>query len=234
MALDDNIGHQLVATAVSFIILSILCVLIRFSARYVGGTRIAVDDYLMSLALVCFLALCGISLGKLFSDIAISTQLTLHPAMVYAGGAGRHLAWLAEHDPVAPITYTKLTIPFTVFVAFSITFAKLCILCLYLRIFPERLYRWLTYGIMAIQIATLIETVILTFAVCMPLAFLWDPVGNPGGKCIDINTFWRWCNFPNIPTDIFMLILPIPRLRKLQLGRKDKIGVMVTFATGSM
>jgi hypothetical protein len=49
-----------------------------------------------------------------------------------------------------------------------------------------------------------------------------------------MNTFWRWTNFPQILTDVAILILPLPALMKLHLSKKDKIGVVATFCTGAM
>lgn len=62
---DINVSCELIATAVAFIILQTMCIVLRFCARYVNGTRLGADDHLMSLALVCNLCLCGLGLGKL-------------------------------------------------------------------------------------------------------------------------------------------------------------------------
>lgn len=128
----------------------------------------------------------------------------------------------------------KISIPFTIFAAFAITFAKISILCFYLRIFSGRLYRVLICGLIVFQILTLLENVILTFLLCAPPKLLWNKSANPLGECLEINAVSRWRNFPNILSDIVMLVLPIPPLWRLQLSQRDKIGITVAFSMGSM
>lgn len=154
--------------------------------------------------------------------------------MVRKAGIGRHTLWLCVRNPLALILYAKLQIPFTITQAVAIAFAKLAILYMFLRIFVQRKYRNGTYILMIIQASCLIASTVVTCLVCTPLAFLWEPQLHPEGKCIDINAFWRWMNFPQILTDIAILALPIPVLWQLNLSKKDKIGVVVTFCTGSM
>lgn len=36
----------------------------------------------------------------------------------------------------------------------------------------------------------------------------------------------------NVATDIYILLLPIPRVLKLQLGRRHRLGLLLVFATG--
>lgn len=66
---------------------------------------------------------------------------------------------------------------------------------------------------------------------CTPLEYLWNKT-IVGGRCVDINLFYRISAFPNIATDEFMLALPLPVVWKLQTSQKVKIGLTITFATG--
>lgn len=68
---------------------------------------------------------------------------------------------------------------------------------------------------------------------CLPLDYLWDK-SIPGGKCINIAAFYRWGSLPNAVSDLFMLVIPLPTVWKLQVERKVKIGLTVTFLTGSV
>ena len=154
--------------------------------------------------------------------------------MVHTAGVGRHTLWLCVKWPMALIMYAKLQIPFTILQAFAIAFAKLAILYMFLRIFVQPIYRWATYGLMGIVVGTCIAVTILTCTVCTPIQYLWEPQLHPDGHCIDINAFWRWGSFPQIVTDVAILILPLPALWQLNLPRKDRIGVIVTFCIGSM
>lgn len=155
-------------------------------------------------------------------------------AMVRDGGVGHHTIWNCVKNPMALIVYLKLQIPFTILQAIAIALAKVGILFMFLRIFIQPFYRYATYTIMAIQVGAMISATVVQCIVCTPISYLWEPQLHPNGHCIDINTFWRWINFPQIVTDVAILILPLPALMQLHLSTKDKIGVVATFCTGAM
>jgi hypothetical protein len=154
--------------------------------------------------------------------------------MVRKGGVGHHTLWNVCTNPAALVVYLKLQLPFTITQAFAIAFAKVAILFMFLRIFIMPAYRYATYTLIAMQIGSMVATTVVQCLVCTPISFLWEPQLHPGGHCIDMNSFWRWTNFPQIVTDVAILILPLPALMQLQLSKKDKIGVVATFCTGAM
>lgn len=216
-ASDAYIGYLFKNVAIAFIVLQTFFVGLRFLARHLNSTPMGADDILVPLSLIFNYALCGVSI-----------------AMVEVGGVGRHTLWNCVYQPSALAMYAKLQIPFTVVIFWSITFAKVAILSLYLRIFLNRYLRLATYVVVAIQIGSAIANTIVTCNVCTPLAFLWEPDKHPGGRCIDINSFWVWCNFPQIITDVVILVLPLHTLWRLKLSNREKVGVVVTFSTGSI
>lgn len=154
--------------------------------------------------------------------------------MVRYGGLGHHELWVYANDPMALTTFAKLQVPFSLTWELAVAFSKLSLLGLYLRIFVDQTQRIATFVLITILVAFCISQVIATCLQCIPLSYLWDPVNHPNGHCLNFNTMWRWGSFPNIVTDIFMLLLPLPCLLKLQLSSRDKIGLVATFATGSM
>jgi hypothetical protein len=115
----------------------------------------------------------------------------------------------------------------------SITFPKLTMICLFLKIFVEKWQRiaYITVGL--ILIGTAIGDFVANVLQCIPLKTLWEP-NTPGGSCFDQNAYWRWGSFPNIITDILLIVLPLPAMWKLQMSWKDKLGVTLTLATGGM
>ena len=155
--------------------------------------------------------------------------------MVHYGGVGHHVLWLCVHNPTALVIFAKLQIPLIIFLTLAIGFAKIAMLFMFLRIFLiQTIYRYMTFALMAIQVGTMISVIVVDCLVCTPISYLWEPELHPGGHCVDINAFWRWASFPQILTDLAILILPLPALMKLTLSRKDKIGVIATFCTGGM
>lgn len=154
--------------------------------------------------------------------------------MVSHGGVGHHVAWLEAEDPNAIITFAKLQIPLTVMYAMAVMFPKLAILGLYLRIFTREWHRVSCYTLIGLVAGTGISTAIVTCLQCRPISALWDPTLDKDEMCIDIQYFWRWASFPNIVTDIMMLALPMPCIWRLHLSLRDKIGLVLTFTTGSV
>ena len=110
---------------------------------------------------------------------------------------------------------------------------KLAILALYRRLFPNKSNRVPIYMLMSILIALSISTMVISLAACRPFAANWNP-GLPDSHCIDKEAFFRFGSLPNIITDIVMLILPIRVVWNLHTTTRLKIGLTITFMTGSL
>lgn len=98
----------------------------------------------------------------------------------------------------------------------------------------SRSYRYVTYLLGAIIIANGIVGVVTSLASCRPLSARWQSIENLHLYCIDIVAYWRWISLPNIITDVFMLILPLPVIWHLKMSRKDRLGLTFIFLTGSV
>lgn len=69
---------------------------------------------------------------------------------------------------------------------------------------------------------------------CRPIRYFWDK-SIPGGKCIGDGYLESYLlGAGNIVTDIAVLVLPIPWLVRLKLGRGKKMALIVTFVIGSL
>ncbi|TVY83364.1 hypothetical protein LSUE1_G002843 [Lachnellula suecica] len=145
-------------------------------------------------------------------------------------GMGRHMAALSVQErnliPKLEAAYAFVNPP-------GYTFPKLAILCLYLRIFVSRPYRWATYAIAAILIANLLACIIVNAVACRPFAFQWDKT-IPGGECLNLPVVYTWFSIPNLVTDVAMLILPLPVVWNLKISTNQRVGVTITFLTGSI
>ena len=84
-----------------------------------------------------------------------------------------------------------------------------------------------------IMFANWIGVTIAAGCMCQPINYLWDR-NVSGGHCFDIANFFRWSSFMNILTDVAMLILPLPAVWTIKTSRNMKIGLTITFATGSV
>lgn len=114
----------------------------------------------------------------------------------------------------------------------SVSFPKLAILCLYLRIFTTRFYRYSAHICAWIIISSIVVFIIVSLTACKPLAFKWNKTIQ--GHCIDQVASYRYVSLPNLITDLIILILPHPVIWHLHTGRIQKVALTITFLTGSM
>ncbi|RAO72916.1 uncharacterized protein BHQ10_008928 [Talaromyces amestolkiae] len=83
---------------------------------------------------------------------------------------------------------------------------------------------------MGVIIGGVLGFVIATIFQCVPVAGSWEK--TLPAKCINNAWFrWWWAGY-NTATDIWICLLPMPLLARLQLDTVRKVGVMLMFALG--
>lgn len=160
-------------------------------------------------------------------------RLTLAIADVVYGGIGYHEAAVALTAPEKLMIYARFLIVIPLLYLAAVVFPKLAILAIYLRVFTQPRFRSACYVLVTLLMANWIGTTVAGLLVCRPLEYLWDRT-IAGGHCFNINAYFRWASLVNIITDVAMLILPLPVICELHISRNIKIGLTITFATGSM
>ncbi|MCJ1467815.1 hypothetical protein MMC07_006440 [Pseudocyphellaria aurata] len=229
-------GGAVIAVATVFIALEVVVVVLRFWSRRIGKIAWGADDALIIPGAIFCLGVIFVGLGEQspgMNSEAIdkpSPVLTTGTVDLRYGGVGYHSATVA---PSKLVFWAKFVLVSAMFVHPAVTFPKLSILLLYLRIFTKRTYRIACWTIAVFTIANCVGSIVAGCLICWPLKFLWDRT-IPGGHCIDIMAWYRWSLFMNIVTDVAMLIIPLPVIWKIQNTRKVKIGLTITFATGNI
>lgn len=142
------------------------------------------------------------------------------------------MAYFLLHDPATIITYLKLQTGIEIIYMGSITFPKLIIVTLYLKIFTDRISRAITWVMGLILVLFFFGGLGLALGLCQPYAFKWDKTIN--GHCGNILAGYQWVSIPSIITDVFILILPIPTIWRLQMNQYRKAGLTLTFMTGGL
>jgi len=109
---------------------------------------------------------------------------------------------------------------------------KITILIFYLRLFPYKQFRQWTWATMVFIFA--VVSILLGLAVfqCKPIAHFWNK--DIAGKCISYDGVVFSAASLIIFTDILIVCLPIPVIRKLNLTSRRKLGVLLMFALGSL
>ncbi|KAI9744936.1 MAG: hypothetical protein M1818_001862 [Claussenomyces sp. TS43310] len=153
--------------------------------------------------------------------------------MVKYGGVGRHMIALEILDPPMAVRWAKMTLAAEWLYLLSAALPKLCIIALYLRIFIQSSFRMICYVLGVAIILTFVAGGLTGTLACQPLSYMWDKTVE-GGHCANLNAFFRWISFPNILTDLVMLILPLPFVWKLHASTDQKIALTTTFLVGSL
>ncbi|KAF4817812.1 Satratoxin biosynthesis SC1 cluster protein 4 [Colletotrichum siamense] len=111
---------------------------------------------------------------------------------------------------------------------------KISVLFFYLRIFPNKPFRWATYGTMGYIIISTTVLLFMQIFQCIPFEFNW--VGWRGDygphHCLDINTLAFVAGGLSISHDIIIILLPLPLLYKLNMSRRKKAGIFFMFGLG--
>ncbi|KAF3001846.1 hypothetical protein E8E13_004281 [Curvularia kusanoi] len=118
---------------------------------------------------------------------------------------------------------------------FQMTLLKLTLLFFFLRIFPKGLIRNLIVGTITFTALYGIAFVVTAIFQCHPISHYWtnwDKEHNDG-QCINVNAL-AWSNaIISIVLDVWMLILPLYEVFRLQLTWRKKLSVAVMFMVGT-
>ena len=155
-------------------------------------------------------------------------------ALVTDGGVGYHVERWVVYDPMKIFDWAKVLFVVELTYLLSVCMGKLTILAIYARIFTSKGMLYTTYTLAGVVIASWFGSSIACILQYLPVGCQWDP--NATGYCrsFDILAFFRYLSLPNIITDVFMLVLPMPMIWQLKLSRSQKFGLTGVFLTGSM
>lgn len=113
------------------------------------------------------------------------------------------------------------------------TFTKLSILFLYLRIFTTRVFRLQCYAFVALSCAFGASCIVAAALSCTPVTYVWERWdGEHEGSCFDVNTQTFAAAGINMSLDAVIFLLPIPQLLRLQMSLRKKVGIIMMFAVG--
>jgi hypothetical protein len=104
---------------------------------------------------------------------------------------------------------------------------------LYLDLFPIPKFKLVCHLVNASLLAAMIAFVAGTIFQCTPIPFFWNRK-IAGGHCIDVAGFWYGHAAWNTAADVLVLLLPIPVIRSLQMGRNQKLAVTGVFGLGAL
>ncbi|KAI3343482.1 hypothetical protein F4824DRAFT_507307 [Ustulina deusta] len=205
---DDDRGH-IVASIVPCMVLAFIALMMRLVSRRITRSRFFVSDYLAIAGLLC---------AWVVSLIAVvETRF----------GLGLHMERVSSAN-IREIVFTEFI--GKLFYPIGFTLIKLSITALYRQLFPTRFMLFSTTLLAIFVTLWGIAVVLVSIFSCNPIHGFWDL--DVPSKCVDSKWFFVGNAIPNILADVFLLILPMHDVWKLQLGRGSKIAVSGIFALG--
>ncbi|KAK1499259.1 CFEM domain-containing protein [Colletotrichum tamarilloi] len=194
-------------------ITGILVVPLRLYARWTTMHRFEADDWIM---MFC---------GAMFVVFVVVGQLAGHVAF------GEDV-WMVEPDELT-LGLKLFFIDESMYLA-CLGLTKISVLFFYLRIFPNKSFRWATYATMTFIIISTTVILFMQIFQCIPLDFNW--VGWKGDygphHCLNINTLVFVAAGLSISHDLIILALPLPLLWHLNTSKRSKIGILFMFSLG--
>ena len=110
---------------------------------------------------------------------------------------------------------------------------KTSLLLFYIRLFPSRKMRIVSYTTGAAMWGFCIASTIVDIDTCAPISHFWNQ-NIPGGHCINTNVFYIIGSSVQFLTDLAVLVIPLPVVWSLNIGVAKKIGLSFVFLLGGL
>ena len=107
---------------------------------------------------------------------------------------------------------------------------KLAILTFYHRIFVTRTFRRIVLVSIVLVILGTSSLLVPILMLCKPLDSIWTP--DLPAKCINFKLFVLSSNILNVIVDIWIFVLPIPVIVRMQISTSRKLALSTLFLLG--
>jgi hypothetical protein len=148
-------------------------------------------------------------------------------------GFGKHIWNIAPYNVIIQQVKQVIKVLFVcqIFYATSISLAKLSIVALYIRVFPNPLFHKIILATSALIIAMWVCSIFVTIFQCNPIDGAWD-FEIKDAKCITYVDYQFVSGIINAITDIILCVSPLPMVIKVQISRREKYMVCGLFGLG--
>ncbi|KAH7350484.1 hypothetical protein BKA66DRAFT_516356 [Pyrenochaeta sp. MPI-SDFR-AT-0127] len=201
-------GDYAVNVSAAFTGIAVVIVALRLYTRFFLVRCPGIEDYGIILAMIC------------------SIGLTICIGFQAKWGMGQHIADL---EPTVMVKSLKAFWVSLIVYYLSLGFTKGSILLQYRRVFTTKKFQIACWTVMAVVICYTIWTVFSSIFACVPIHAFWT---REAARCINQFAMWFTNAAINILTDFAIIILPIPVIRSLNLGRRQKTALIAIFAVG--
>lgn len=117
------------------------------------------------------------------------------------------------------------------FYLISILGYRLALLLMYLRLFgSNKRFKYATWAVLFFVTGYLSCNIITLIFGCTPITKYWKP--EEPGHCIVLVKADHAYGSMNVVSDVLLFLLPLPMVWRLQLSRREKLGLCLVFMSG--
>ncbi|GFF34748.1 hypothetical protein IFM61606_04720 [Aspergillus udagawae] len=194
-------------------VLALVAFVLRMIARLpCCGGQFGIDDLAMIVTMALVIPLSALSV--VLANLGLGKDMwTVPPDNI------THILYIYFYDELVYLSIIPLT--------------KISICLFYLRVFPARPFRVMTYVVIGLNAGYLIAFVLISVFQCRPIkgAWLrWDGEGHY--SCNNINAQGWSAAAINMILDLTVMALPLRELYRLNLSLRKKLFVMSMFSLG--
>ncbi|KAI4650544.1 hypothetical protein J4E93_002900 [Alternaria ventricosa] len=209
--------------------------------RYKGDSFMAIGITGAVVAILAFILRMAASIGKkgrqvswddltMFIVVLIAIPPAVFTHFLVKNGLGRDI-WTLKADQITNVLFYYFL--GEIFYVTGLGVSKISILFFYLRVFPAKSFRILTYSVMGVCGVYTIVFFVVTLMQCRPISMAWDQWdGLHEGSCNNIHLQGWIAAAINIFLDVVVMALPMKHLAALNMGIKKKVMVMSMFGVG--
>ncbi|TQN72259.1 Satratoxin biosynthesis SC1 cluster protein 4 [Colletotrichum shisoi] len=170
-------------------------------------------------------------LFTLLAYLAVLPSFIINVVGLIPAGLGKDIWTLTPHQ-IESFGYWFYLLEPMYFIQMGLV--KMAILCFYMRIFDRAGLRTLLWATVVFNAVNTVVFVLVGVFQCTPISFYWSRWdGEEKGTCININAV-PWGNaIISIALDLWVLFLPLSRVRTLNLHWWKKIAVTLMFCVGT-
>ncbi|KAH7355513.1 hypothetical protein BKA66DRAFT_430231 [Pyrenochaeta sp. MPI-SDFR-AT-0127] len=191
--------------------LSTIVVTLRIYTRSCVLRNVGKDDWAMLVALLLTIAYFVIILALRSNGLGFSMRVL---------------------TPVQMVNQVQITLAIELLYYFLVNSIKISILLFYLRVAAAKKFEHLCKGTIYFLATFCVVCVVVCLTQCIPLHKMWDFTGMVQGKCINTTAFFYTTSSVHIALDIWIIMLPISTLLKVQRPGGEKLALIVIFSLG--
>ncbi|KAI0019218.1 hypothetical protein F4780DRAFT_454421 [Xylariomycetidae sp. FL0641] len=234
---EDRFASKPAQTTILFVSSIVLAVAnlvyaLRIYTRvYVVKAGLRTDDYLVGVSVVMGWAYYGLILpSEPESPVAVSLRPGgSHSVVMFQAGVGKDF-WQVTVPEYQRLLI--LTVPCTITYLLASVSAKLSLLFLYRGLSPHKPYKLAVTVLIVLICGYTVAWILVDFFQCRPIAATWDMGLAAHAECIDTQAFYKTASIANVCMDIVILLVPLYIVVPLQIPRRQKLSLILLFATG--